>query len=75
MKRYPWNNKCHIMFFVNGISDVIILSFFHEIVVEFTILIHNSYLIAGLELLWWLHWKYDYTYPRCNQCSFGIRVS
>ena len=60
-ERYPFNFNFHIMFSVNGVSHVLILSIFHDIVPQLFILIFYSYLIAWLELLWWLQWKYDYT--------------
>lgn len=39
------------MFFGNGISDILILSFFYDMVLQLTLLIHGSYLIIELELL------------------------
>lgn len=61
MRRYLLSNECHIMFFVNANSYGLIISFFLDMVLRFKILIYDSYLVARLELLRWLHWIYDQT--------------
>lgn len=60
MGKYPLIFNAHIMIFVNKILEELFLSIFHDMVFKFIILIYDSYLIVGLELLGWIYWKYDY---------------
>ena len=47
-----------MMHYVNMMLDVLI---FNDIVIQYKLLMFDVYLIAGLELHEWIHWKYDYT--------------
>ena len=61
MNMYPLSSSEHIMHFVNRNFDVLIILVFNDIVIQIWLLRFDAYLIVGLELHGWIHWKYDYT--------------
>jgi len=54
---------------IKGGNKVLIFSIYLTAQFQCWLLILISYLIVGLELMWWLHWLYDYTWHSMSRCS------
>ena len=59
-ERYPLYSILHILTY-NGSLDALILPIFHDYVIQLWFLMLDVYILVGLELHAWIHWKYDYT--------------
>ena len=60
-ERYPLHSILHILNYVNGVMDDLILSICYDCVIQLWFLVSKAYILTGLELRAWLHWIYDYT--------------
>ena len=60
MEMYPLHSTRHIMHYMNGMCDDLILQIFNDFVIQLWFLIFDAYILVGLELHGWIHWKYDY---------------
>ena len=66
MERYPLHSILHILYYVNGMSDDLILSIFDGFVIQLGWLIFDTYILVG--------WSYMHGYTR-NMIKLSIDVA
>ena len=55
------NDGFHAMFSVDANLIGLMFSIFHVLVLQSSLLTCDVVHLAGLKLLWWLHWTFDFT--------------